>query len=128
MLPRQAPQPSQKYKTKVLVLSAKSEEGCKHSITNLKRYLENKKGVVNGEAFLESVMYTLGQRRTVFPWVTAHRVPFSQGVDEVIKSLASPQFKPIRQSRRSRIGVVFIGQGAQWHAMGRELILAYPPF
>jgi acyl transferase domain-containing protein len=57
---REAPQPSQKYKTKVLVLSAKSEESCKNTTSNLKRYLENKKGIANEEALLENVMYTLG--------------------------------------------------------------------
>ncbi|RDW58830.1 hypothetical protein BP6252_13306 [Coleophoma cylindrospora] len=128
-LPRsEAPQPSLKDKTKVLILSAKSEEGCKNSVSNLKTYLENKKWIANEEALLENVMYTLGQHRTQFPWVAAHRVPFSRGIDEVIKALESPQFKPIRTSRRPRIGMVFTGQGAQWHAMGRELIIAYPPF
>ena len=125
---REAPQPSQKYKTKVLVLSAKSEESCKNTISNLKKYLENKKGIANEEALLENVMYTLGQHRTLFPWVAARRVPFSRGIDEVIKALESPHFEPIRTLRRPRIGMVFTGQGAQWHAMGRELIIAYPPF
>lgn len=27
-----------------------------------------------------------------------------------------------------RIGMVFTGQGAQWHAVGRELLHAYPFF
>ena len=128
-LPRsKPPQPSQKYKTKILVLSAKSEEACKNSISNLKVYLTGKKGVENEEALLENLMYTLGQRRTLFPWVSAYRVPFSRGINEVIKALDSSQFKPSRISLRPRIGMVFTGQGAQWHAMGRELIIAYPPF
>ncbi|OBT39594.1 Type I Iterative Polyketide synthase (PKS) [Pseudogymnoascus sp. WSF 3629] len=121
-------QSSQKYKTKVLVLSARSEQACKNLISNLKGYLESKKGVAWEEALLENVMYTLGQRRTLLPWVAAHRVPFSRGIDEVTKALESLQFKPIRATRRPRIGMVFSGQGAQWHAMGRELIIAYPPF
>ncbi|PVH94007.1 putative FSP1 [Periconia macrospinosa] len=122
------PQPSQKYKTKVLVLSAKTEDACKTTITRLIDYLEEKKGTVNEEALLENVMYTLGQRRTLFPWIAAHRVPFSRGIDEVITALSSPHFQPRRTSQRPRIGMVFTGQGAQWHAMGRELIIAYPPF
>ena len=28
----------------------------------------------------------------------------------------------------ARLGFVFNGQGAQWHAMGRELIATYPMF
>lgn len=123
-----APQPTNKYKTKVLVVSAKSEQACNRAITNVRKYLESQKGTDGEEALLENTMYTLGQHRTLFPWVVAHRVPFSQGIDEVIKALESPQFKPAHASQPPRIGMVFSGQGAQWHAMGRELILAYPPF
>ncbi len=125
---REAPQPSQKYKTKVLVLSAKSEQACKSLVSNLKDWLNTKKGIANEEMLLENVIYTLGQRRSFLPWVAAHRVPFSRGIDEVTKALESPQFQPVRVSRRPRIGMVFTGQGAQWHAMGRELIIAYPSF
>ncbi|KAI9661826.1 MAG: Type I Iterative PKS [Bathelium mastoideum] len=129
VLPRiEAPQPSQKYKTKVLVLSARSEQGCKSLVSSLRDYLETKKGVASEEVLLENVMYTLGQHRTLFPWVAARRVPFSRGIDEATRALESPLFKPVRASRCPRIGMVFTGQGAQWHAMGRELILAYPPF
>ncbi|KAL9074401.1 MAG: hypothetical protein Q9157_004404 [Trypethelium eluteriae] len=124
----EAPQPSQKYKTKVLVLSARSEQACKTMVSSLKDYLETKEDVANEEALLENVIYTLGQRRTLFPWVAAYRVPFSRGVKVVTKALESPQFKPTRVSQSPRIGMVFTGQGAQWHAMGRELIIAYPPF
>ncbi|KAL7625005.1 hypothetical protein AAE478_004219 [Parahypoxylon ruwenzoriense] len=123
----QAPAPTHKYKTKVLVLSAKSEQVCQSMVSNLKKYLESKK-VSNEDALLENIIYTLGQRRTLFPWIAAHRVPFTRGVDEVINALDSPQFKPIRTSRQLRIGMVFTGQGAQWHAMGREIIVAYPTF
>lgn len=123
------PRPSRKYKTKVLVLSARSEQACKNLVSNLKVYLESKKGLASEEALLENVLYTLGQRRSLFPWVAAHRVPFSRGIGEITRALESSSlFKPVRTSRRPRIGMVFTGQGAQWHAMGRELIMAYPPF
>lgn len=36
--------------------------------------------------------------------------------------------RPQNASRAPRIGFVFSGQGAQWHAMGRELINTYPVF
>lgn len=63
ILPRsEARQPSQKYKTKVLVLSARSDQGCKFLVLNLKDYLETKKGLASEEALLENVMYTLVQQ------------------------------------------------------------------
>jgi acyl transferase domain-containing protein len=41
--------------------------------------------------------------------------------------LDSPGFKPVRlPSKPVRIGMVFTGQGAQWHAMARELAAPYP--
>ena len=115
--------------SKVLVLSGKDEQACQRIISNLKDFLERKKSAQSdpGE-FLESLAYTLGQRRTVFPWVAAHPVPVTEGIDAVIQALQSPKFKASRNSRRPRIGMVFTGQGAQWHAMGKELVNAYPVY
>ena len=36
--------------------------------------------------------------------------------------------KPTRSGEPARLGFVFTGQGAQWFAMGRELLDAYPTF
>ncbi|KAI1412497.1 putative FSP1 [Hypoxylon sp. FL1857] len=115
------------YKTKVLILSAKDEKTCQRMVSDLKEYLKQSQAV-DEDKLLQSLVYTLGQRRSLFPWVAAHVVPFTQGIGEVVKALESPKFKPSRTSGRPRVGMVFTGQGAQWHAMGRELILAYPPF
>lgn len=35
---------------------------------------------------------------------------------------------PLRAVNEPRIGFIFTGQGAQWHAMGKELMDAYPVF
>ncbi|KAF2139471.1 uncharacterized protein K452DRAFT_232273 [Aplosporella prunicola CBS 121167] len=117
--------------TKLLVLSAKDEQACRKMVDNLKEFLvksEQDGREVATELFLQSLAYTLGQRRTLFPWVAAFPVPFTKGVGEVVTALSSPKFRPSRTSRRPRIGMVFTGQGAQWYAMGRELITEYPVF
>lgn len=113
--------------SKVLVLSGKDEQACQKIISNLKHFLEEKTSTQpDPEEFLESLIYTLGQRRTQFPWVAAHPVPITEGIEAVVHALQPPKLRPSRSSRRPRIGMVFTGQGAQWYAMGRELLDAYP--
>ncbi|KAL8960531.1 MAG: hypothetical protein Q9183_005447, partial [Haloplaca sp. 2 TL-2023] len=112
----------------VLVLSAKTEQACKTMVLNLREYLERHSETTDAEKLLKAVVYTLGQRRSVFPWIAAHPFSLTSGIDNARKALDSPQFKVVRTSRRPRIGFVFTGQGAQWHAMGRALITDYPIF
>ena len=134
--PKNSPRPptvannndSKRLTNKGLLLTAKSEKACQSMIANLKTYLENHKTVEDTEALLENVIYTLSQHRSVFPWVAANRISLTRGLDQVINNLDSPHLKPVRVSRPPRIGMVFTGQGAQWHAMGRELISSYPTF
>ncbi|KAL4815104.1 hypothetical protein BDW67DRAFT_186154 [Aspergillus spinulosporus] len=114
--------------SKVLVLSGKDEQACQRMVADLAAYL-NHHPVPNDMAeYIDSLAYTLGERRTRFPWVAAHPIALSDGYEGLIRALESPKFKPSRSARRPRIGMVFTGQGAQWYAMGRELIEAYPVF
>ena len=70
--------------------------------------------------------FTLAERRSRFPWAVAVK---ARSLAELATRLEEPQSKATRAMRISpRIGFVFNGQGAQWHAMGRELIAAYPIF
>lgn len=70
--------------------------------------------------------YTLAQRRSRLPFAVAVR---ANGLEELAKKLDDHSRKATRAMQSPpRIGMVFNGQGAQWHAMGRELISAYPVF
>ncbi|KAL8861949.1 MAG: hypothetical protein Q9178_001819 [Gyalolechia marmorata] len=72
------------------------------------------------------VAYTLAERRSRFPWAVAVK---ARSLGDLAERLDDPKLKPTRGKRTiPRIGLVFNGQGAQWHAMGRELIDAYPVF
>lgn len=117
---------------KVLVLSARDERGCQQMVTDLKDYLEKHRSLdpIAAEQLLQNLSYTLGERRTLFQWVAAHQVRLDNGtLDSAIQALESPRFKPARRPSESpRIGMVFTGQGAQWYAMGRELLALYPVF
>lgn len=111
----------------VLVLSAQNEKSCQRMVSNLKEYLQSH-SKVDASELMRNLSYTLGERRTLFPWVAAQQVRLNgNSLDSVIQALDSPGFKPVRTgTRRPRIGMVFTGQGAQWWGMGRELIDKYP--
>ncbi|RMZ82271.1 hypothetical protein DV738_g1896, partial [Chaetothyriales sp. CBS 135597] len=119
--------------SKVLVVSARTEQGCQRLVSELKEYLQRHSRAnpaSSGAELIQNLSYTLGERRTRFPWVAAHAVRFQgNNLDEVIKAFDSPKFKPARTpTRLPRVGMVFTGQGAQWHAMGRELISYFPVY
>ena len=120
---------------KVLILSARDERGCQQMVADLKAYLEKHRalGPEAAAQLLRNLSYTLTERRTQFPWVAAHQVRLGENgtLDAAIQELDSPRFKPARRADRGRgprVGMIFTGQGAQWYAMGRELLAAYPVF
>ncbi|KAK3683390.1 hypothetical protein B0T22DRAFT_430696 [Podospora appendiculata] len=115
--------------SKVFTLSGKDEQTCRAIVSNLKTHLQGLKfeDKDHEAQFLDDLAHTLGERRTRFP-LTATSTAGS--VAELVNALdADGKFKPTRASDKPvRIGFVFTGQGAQWHAMGRELFEAYPVF
>lgn len=123
---------NQDVSDKVLILSARDERGCQQMVSDLKDYLEKHRSLDHkaSSQLLQNLSYTLSERRTLFPWVAAHQVRLDNGtLDSAIQALESPRFKPTRRASESpRIGMVFTGQGAQWYAMGRELLSLYPVF
>lgn len=112
-------------KRQIFTLSAKDEGSAKTMVANLKSYLEKPRDEPESE-FLDNLAYTLGQRRSRFPWVSSVA---ARSVKELVTALGTSDAKPTRSSGNPpRLGFVFTGQGAQWHAMGRELMTAYPVF
>lgn len=78
------------------------------------------------EAFLDNLSYTLCSRRSMLPWKS---FLVAQSLPDLAEKVAATRQKPVRASINPlKIGFVFTGQGAQWFAMGRELIQTYPLF
>lgn len=89
--------------------------------TNLRKSIEVGKNIS-----LADLAYTLAERRSR---LSSKAVIRARSLEELIDTLDRPDLK-IRATGPSkrRLGFVFNGQGAQWHAMGRELLSSYPVF
>lgn len=108
---------------KVLTLSGHEENAVRAQAKALGLYLEQHPAVWEA-SMLSDLVYTLGQRRTVFPWRLA--ASGTNTADLIQRLSADPKIS--RTPGPLAIGFVFTGQGAQWPAMGRELLPAYPVF
>lgn len=109
---------------RVYILSAKDSVACLEMVKNLGVYI--RQSIQEGhEPSPGDLAYTLLERRSHLPWVVAIR---ASNLDELAERLEQPTVKALHSTKQPRLGFVFNGQGAQWYAMGRELITAYPVF
>lgn len=109
---------------RVFLLAAYDKVSLSHQAARLKDYLYT---CLDGkdDSFLRDLAFTLGQRRSSFPWKLAY---VTNSVASLIQKLEEPEIAPLRSFRSPQIGFVFTGQGAQWHGMGRELLTSNPVF
>ena len=108
---------------KVFILSAKSEESCKKQVASLLSYMiESQKA--SDHTPMDDLAFTLAQRRTLFEWRLATSATSDQ---ELIASLQDPNSDVVLAKKSPKLGMIFTGQGSQWHAMGQKL-MQYPVF
>lgn len=105
----------------VYIVSAKDSVGASKMNANLATYLSAQLPLPEPI----DLAFTLAERKSRFTWTTAVR---ASTLPELAEKLVSVDRKPGRSTKAPRLGFVFNGQGAQWHAMGRELIDGYPIF
>ena len=103
---------------RLFALSAMTEHSCKKRAQALKSYCESRL-----DRHFDSLAYTLSKRWEGFPWrwsiVASSR-------HELLEKMEARTPKQV--STTPKVGFVFAGQGAQWFAMGRELLASYPVF
>ncbi|KAH6628943.1 putative polyketide synthase [Chaetomium tenue] len=113
---------------RVYLLSAQSPGALEAMATHLGCYLTQR--LHSGNAPLPAVLaHTLSSRRSRLSYLATIR---AQCLSSLTQQLSSPKrlqtSQPPATKGIPRLGFVFNGQGAQWHAMGRELLVAYPVF
>lgn len=112
-------------RSRIFTLSAKDEQAIRRMISELADHLRLVQPDCE-ETFLDSLAYTLGQRRSHLLWIYTCT---AQSLPDLIKKLDKAQPPPIKRGEElPKIGYVMTGQGAQSWNMGRELIEAYPVY
>jgi acyl transferase domain-containing protein len=106
-------------KSYVYILSAKDSTTCANMMSQLAAHIDEVRPDPGDLAF------TLAERRSRHSWLSTVR---AKNINELVQGLSSKANKPMNTFKPARLGFVFNGQGAQWHAMGRELIGSYPVF
>ena len=105
---------------KLLVWSASDESGLERlGLAYGQHFARLSLGADKAEEYLNDLAFTLNLRRSSFPWKSFMVVRSMADLQELNRHLS----KPVRSVTKPRIGFVFTGQGAQWYAMGRELLV-----
>ena len=118
-----------------LVLSARSEEALRSSVSRLSAWLDERSNANGSSPVLPDLTYTLGARRNHHPYrLTLVAQSIGEAIREFSAYTVGQQSSKVRMSfapRRTepaRVAFVMSGQGPQWWGMGRDLIQNEPVF
>ncbi|KAL8848098.1 MAG: hypothetical protein Q9221_006855 [Calogaya cf. arnoldii] len=107
---------------RLIILTAKSKVSLLQRIDDLTSWVRERP---LDDIGLRDLAYTLSCRRSAMLWRYTLVVDTPR---ELLPALASPGPKLIKAATTNPLTYIFTGQGAQWYAMGRELIFACSEF
>ena len=111
-------------RVRLYLLSCFDKKGGRSQAEALSDYLKNRLPRVEDE-FMDNLAYTLGERRSRFGYKV---VIAAKSVSQLIEQLQNERLEFVGSSETKALAYVFTGQGAQWYAMGRELMWTFPIF
>ena len=103
----------------LFIWSAADEDALKRVVKHQAAHLSRLRSLPEPQQYLRDLAYTLSARRSLLRWrscVVADSFP------KLLQAIENNMPQAIRPKHTCRVGFVFTGQGAQWHAMGRELL------
>lgn len=112
--------------SQLLVLSTNDQEGVLRMRDALEGYLASKSrknSVADDERLLRDLSHTLASKRTHHAWRAFAIADCPSALQKTLQGMPSAT----RIKSQPRLAFVFTGQGAQWPAMGVEL-MQYPVF
>ncbi|KAK2600653.1 hypothetical protein N8I77_010173 [Diaporthe amygdali] len=112
--------------SQLFVMSTNDQEGVIRMRDSLEAYLASKSlqnSVADEERLLRDLSHTLAAKRTHHAWRAFTIADCPGALQKTLKGMPSAT----RIKSQPRLAFVFTGQGAQWPAMGIEL-MAYPVF
>lgn len=105
------------HPVKLFMWSSHEQIGLERSANSLLDYVRSQHEP--DDNFLERLAFTLGERRSRLPWKSYVVASTS---NELSTKLDKYSAKAVRSVQAPVLGFIFTGQGAQWSAMGRELL------
>ncbi|KAK3315855.1 hypothetical protein B0H66DRAFT_498897 [Apodospora peruviana] len=110
--------PSSTAQEKLVVVSADTELSLTNLISRLRTWLTSDNGKATS---FDDLVYTLNVRRSKLSYRASVIATDSEDLGKALGD--TKQVRPVKASRdHVALGFIFTGQGAQWYAMGRELL------